>query len=123
MRRLRLQPSFQRGDLVWANLEPTIGHEQAGRRPVLVVSNDPFNAKSGTVICMPATSQKPKAGEPFTFELPETPNVPRSWVKVSQVRTLSTERLDACIDRIESRDVDRCMALLVTICTTWGAVR
>ncbi|CAN5753619.1 hypothetical protein BH20ACI4_BH20ACI4_05500 [soil metagenome] len=38
-----------RGDIIWANLDPTLGHEQAGSRPVLVLSQDIFNDRSGTV--------------------------------------------------------------------------
>ena len=39
-----------RGDIVWANPDPTLGHEQSGSRPVLILSQDIFNDKSGTVI-------------------------------------------------------------------------
>ena len=41
----------------WANLNPTVGHEQAGRRPVLVVSDDRYNARSRMVLAMPLTSR------------------------------------------------------------------
>lgn len=51
-----------RGDVVWANLNPVVGHEQAGRRPVVVLSADVFNEDSGTVIAMPLTSQRQRAG-------------------------------------------------------------
>lgn len=109
------EPPYRRGDLVWANLEPTLGHEQAGRRPVVILSNDPFNARSGTVICMPMTTQKPRAGEPFTLEVAH--HTPSSWVKISQVRTLSTERLDSVINNYGPEVADRCMELLGVICS------
>ena len=82
-----------RGDIVWADLDPTRGREQAGRRPVLVISHDIFNERSGTVIAMAITSQPQKAGFPLIVELTRGELPKRSRVKVSQVRTLSRERL------------------------------
>ena len=87
-----------RGEIRWANLNPTVENEQAGLRPVLILSRNVFNDKSGTVIALALTSQPQKAGFPLTLELLKTKNLPkRSWVKVSQIRTLSVERV---IDRI-----------------------
>src|SRR5579859_7137465 len=81
-----------RGDIVWANLDPVRGHEQFGRRPVLVLSHDVFNERSRTVIAVALTSQPQRAGFPLVLEL-EIPDLhQRSWVKISQVRTLSVER-------------------------------
>ena len=54
-----------RGDIIWADLNPTIGHEQSGLRPILVVSHEVFNKKSGTVIAVAITSQFQKAGFPL----------------------------------------------------------
>jgi len=83
-----------RGDIRWANLNPTVAAEQAGMRPVLVLSKNIFNEKSGTVIAVALTSQPQKAGFPLTLELTQTKNLPkRSWVKISQIRTLSVQRL------------------------------
>ncbi len=45
-----------RGDIYWADLDPTVGHEQAGRRPVLILSRSAFNDRSGTVIAVALTS-------------------------------------------------------------------
>ena len=82
-----------RGDILWADLDPIRGHEQAGRRPVLVISHDVFNQRSGTVIAMAVTSQPQSAGFPLTVALDDSALPKRSWVKVGQVRTLSVERL------------------------------
>ena len=82
-----------RGDIFWANLNPTIGHQQAGLRPVLILSHDVFNRKSGTVIAIAITSQPQKAGFPLTLELSSTKLPKKSWVKISQIRTLSIKRL------------------------------
>jgi len=58
-----------RGDICWADLNPVIGSEQGGFRPVLILSHDIFNERSGTVIAMAITSQPQRAGFPLTFEL------------------------------------------------------
>lgn len=89
-----------RGDIVWADLNPIVGKEQAGHRPVLVISHDIFNERSGTVIALALTSQPQQAGFPLTYELP-LKNLPkRSWVKISQIRTLSVKRLGKKIGRV-----------------------
>ncbi len=88
-----------RGDIRWADLNPVRGHEQAGLRPVLVLSHDIFNERSGTVIAMALTSQPQRAGFPLTLEL-KTGKLPkRSCVKISQIRTLSVERIGKKIGR------------------------
>ena len=87
-----------RGDIRWADLNPVRGHEQAGLRPVLILSHDIFNERSGTVIAMALSSHPQRAGFPLTLEL-KTGKLPkRSWVKISQIRTLSVERIGKKID-------------------------
>ena len=82
-----------RGDILWANLDPTLGNEQQGRRPVIVLSENIFNERSGTVIAMVITSQEPRAGFPLTLEFLSKKLPKRSWVKISQIRTLSVKRI------------------------------
>jgi len=95
-----------RGDIIWADLNPARGHEQAGSRPVVVLSHDVFNERSGTVIAMAITSQPQSAEFPLTLEL-DDPRLPKkSWVKISQVRTLSTERLGRRITRLSPELLD-----------------
>jgi len=82
-----------RGDIRWGDLNPVRGAEQAGSRPVLILSHNVFNERSGTVIALAITSQPQRAGFPLTLEL-SSPDLPkRSWVKISQIRTLSVERI------------------------------
>jgi len=95
-----------RGDIYWADLNPTKGHEQAGIRPVVIISHDVFNNKSGTVIAMAITSQPQKAGFPLTLELSSGDLPKRSWVKISQVRTISTSRLDKKIGRVDPEELE-----------------
>jgi mRNA interferase MazF len=97
-----------RGDVVWADLNPVRGHEQAGQRPVVVISHGIFNERLGTVIAMAITSQAQRAGFPLTLELPEGIGLERrSWVKISLVRTLSTERLGRRIGRATPELLDQ----------------
>jgi len=96
-----------RGDIVWADLKPVRGKEQAGVRPVLVISHDVFNERSGTVIALALTSQPQRAGFPLTLEI-ESSHLPRpSWVKISQIRTLSTERVGKKIGRVSSEELEQ----------------
>ncbi|MDO8753392.1 MAG: type II toxin-antitoxin system PemK/MazF family toxin [Anaerolineales bacterium] len=92
--------SILRGDIFGADLNPTRGREQAGLRPVDVNSQDIFNERSGTVIAMAITSQPQRAGFPLTLELTDIKLPKQSWVKISQIRTLSTERLGEKIGHV-----------------------
>jgi mRNA interferase MazF len=92
-----------RGEIYWADLNPVRGREQAGRRPVLILSNDLFNRRSGTVIAVAITSQPQRAGFPLTFPLPPDRLSKPCWVKISQIRTISVERIGK---RMGSVDTD-----------------
>ena len=82
-----------RGDIRWADLNPVRGREQAGRRPVLIISEDVFNARSGTVIAIALTSQPQRAGFPLTMLLASQRLPKKSWLKIGQIRTLAVERI------------------------------
>ena len=58
-----------RGDLIWLQFNPQAGHEQAGRRPALVISPSSYNRRVGLAVCCPITSQV--TGYPFEVLLPE----------------------------------------------------
>lgn len=90
-----------RGEVRWVDLNPTRGHEQAGRRPVLILSHDIFNKRSGTVIAMALTSQAQKARFPLTYPLELRQLRKPSWVKISQIRTLSIERIGRRLGTVE----------------------
>ena len=82
-----------RGEIRWADLSPVRGREQAGLRPVLILSHDVFNERSGTVIAVALTSQEPRAGFPLTLQSNAAGLTKRSWIKISQIRTLAVERI------------------------------
>jgi len=96
-----------RGEVYWADLNPVRGREQAGLRPVLVVSHDLFNERSGTVIALALTSQPQVAGLPLDLKV-ESASLPKpSWVKISQIRTLSTERLGKRLGRLSPEELEQ----------------
>jgi len=96
-----------RGEIRWADLNPVRGREQAGFRPVLILSQDVFNQRSGTVIAMAITSQPQRAGFPLTLELESASLPKRSWIKISQIRTLSIERIGKKIGGVSPEELDQ----------------
>lgn len=95
-----------KGDIYWVNLNPTIGNEQAGLRPVLIISENIFNQRSGTIIGLAITSRQPKAGFPLTYELTSHKLPKKSWVKISQIRTLSVKRIGAYISHVDPEEIN-----------------
>ena len=96
-----------RGEVRWADLNPVRGHEQAGLRPVVILSHDIFNERSGTVIAVAITSQAQRAGFPLTLEIAALQPQKRNWVKISQIRTLSVERIGKKIGRLAPEELAR----------------
>lgn len=96
-----------RGEIRWADLNPVRGREQAGQRPVLILSHDVFNERSGTVIAVAMTSQQPRAGFPLTLESKAPGLTKRSWIKVSQIRTLSIDRIGRRLAQASEEELAR----------------
>jgi mRNA interferase MazF len=94
-----------RGEIRWADLNPVRGREQAGLRPVLILSQDIFNERSGTVIAMAITSQPQRAGFPLTLELKSDGLPKQSWLKIGQIRTLAVERIGKKISHVPPEDL------------------
>jgi len=94
-----------RGDIYWTDLNPVIGSEQGRLRPALILSHNVFNERSGTVIAVALTSQPQRAGYPLTFELGGTKLPKRSWVKISQIRTLSVKRIRKKISNVSEEEL------------------
>jgi mRNA interferase MazF len=94
-----------RGEIRWADLNPVRGREQSGLRPVLVLSQDVFNERSGTVIAVALTSQPQRAGFPLTLELQNKRLPKKPWVKISQIRTLAVERIGKVIGRASPEEI------------------
>ncbi|MDP2918723.1 MAG: type II toxin-antitoxin system PemK/MazF family toxin [Dehalococcoidia bacterium] len=96
-----------RGEIRWADLNPVRGREQGGARPAVIISQDVFNERSGTVIALAVTSQPQHAGFPLTLELACLKLPKRSWVKISQIRTLSSERIGEVLDTISPEQINQ----------------
>ena len=94
-----------RGDIYWADLNPVIGSKRGGLRPVLILSHNVFNERSGTVIAVALISQPQSAGYPLTFELSGTKPPKKFRVKISQVRTLSVKRIRNKISKASEEEL------------------
>jgi mRNA interferase MazF len=86
----------ERGDLVWLSFTPQAGHEQAGRRPALVLSPRAYNAKVGLSLVCPITSQV--KGYPFEVKIPSG-NLVKGVILADQIKSLDwrarfAERID-----------------------------
>lgn len=75
-----------RGDVVWLDFTPQAGHEQAGRRPALVLSPAAYNRKAGLMLCCPITSQV--KGYPFEVQVAPSTGKVAGVVLADQVRCL-----------------------------------
>jgi len=95
-----------RGEIRWADLNPVRGQEQSGHRPVVILSNDVFNDRSGTVIVMAINSQQQRAGFPLTLKLESSELPKESWVKISQIRTLAVERIGNLITKTTVEEIN-----------------
>jgi mRNA interferase MazF len=100
----------RRWDVFWADLQPSVGSEQGGeRRPVIVVSNDGFNAAMTTVTVLPLTKLDGKRRKPYAFEVLLPPGTVgkslTSIVMPHQIRTISKLRLIEITGRVENRSL------------------
>ena len=105
-----------RGGIYWAKLDPTVGTEQQGTRPILVVSIDSFNNSSESVIAFAITSQKPRVKYPLVYELSKDLLPKPSWIKITQIRTLSNKRLGKYLAKIEEEDYQQIMNAFNRLC-------
>ena len=96
-----------RGEIRWANLNPTLGHEQSGLRPVLILSNDVFNERMQIVIAIDLTSKEPRFGFPLALEIDSAELPKKSWGLMGQVRTLSAERIGKKLGLVSIEEIDR----------------
>jgi mRNA interferase MazF len=103
----------RRGDAVWLNFNPQSGHEQAGRRPALVLSPEEYNRKTGLAVFCPITSQV--KGYPFEVKLPA--GLPVTGVVLAdQVKSLDWQvREAALIKKFPAQIVNEAANLLVTL--------
>lgn len=105
-----------RGDLVWITLNPAAGHEQAGRRPALVISPKSYNRRTGLCVVCPATRQrKGYAFEVDVSDANEEPSVILSdHLRSVDWRARNVEQIKRVNDRALSEVIARIDALLIT---------
>jgi len=107
-----------RGEVRWANLNPTLGHEQSGMRPVLILSNDVFNERMQIVIAIALTSKQPKFGFPLALEIDSEELPKKSWALMGQIRTLSVERIGKRLGLVKVEQMDQIVVGLNEIIDT-----
>ena len=103
----------QRGDIIWLDFNPQAGHEQAGRRPALVISHTDYNRKAGLIVCCPVTGQI--KGYPFEAALPEGLKV-QGAVLSDQVKSLDwSARKAKFIDHVPDAVIKEVVAKVAAI--------
>ena len=103
----------ERGDAIWLQFNPQAGHEQAGRRPALVLSPKSYNSKVGLLICCPITSQV--KGFPFEVQLPDDISV-TGVVLSDQIKSLDWKARQAgFIAKVPDKTVKDVLAKLNTL--------
>jgi mRNA interferase MazF len=110
-----VKPAYvpRRGDAVWLNFNPQSGHEQAGRRPALVLSPEEYNRKTGLAIFCPITSQV--KGYPFEVKLPAGLPV-NGVVLADQVKSFDWQMREAAlIKKLPAQVVIATTELLLTL--------
>ena len=114
-----MRKAIRRGDLFYADLNPVVGSEQGGIRPVLVIQNDVGNYFSPTVVAAAITSRKAKNSLPTHILLENVPGLaPTSLLLLEQLRTIDRKRLRGYIGRISKEkmlEVDAALAISIGI--------
>jgi len=105
----------ERGDAVWINLDPQSGHEQAGRRPALVLSPSAYNGRVGLALLYPITGQA--KGYPFEVAIPDgmpvTGVVLADQIKSLDWRTCEASRIGSLPSEVVQSVIEKINALLV----------
>ena len=114
-----MRKAIRRGDLFYADLNPVVGSEQGGIRPVLVIQNDVGNHFSPTVVAAALTSRKAKNSLPTHILLENVPGLaPTSLLLLEQLRTIDRKRLRGYIGRISKEkmlEIDAALAISIGI--------
>ena len=100
-------PAVLIGQIRWADLNPVQGHEQAGRRPVLVISSSVSNERSGLAIILPITSAPPRIGFPYAVPIASVRMPKPSWILTRQIRTVAVGRMGDLIGRMSNDEMQR----------------
>jgi mRNA interferase MazF len=107
---------YRRGQIYYARLDPVVGHEQGGRRPVLIVQNDVGNRFAPTVIVAALTTSLPPKPYPTEVRVPsEAGGLSRATaIRLDQIRTLDKRRLGQYVGQLDGatmRQVDQAIMI------------
>ncbi len=109
--------SFRCGDVVWADLDPSAGHEQNKRRPLIVVSNDKFNMRCSLTMAVPITSVD--SGYPLHVPVGVVPaeghGIPlKGFAEIEQLKSLDLRARNATlVGSIDERGMDKILAMVM----------
>lgn len=109
---------MRRGDIYWATLDPVLGHEQSGTRPVLIVQNDVGNSRSSTTIVAAITTNLRVAEFRFGVLLPDGLLELPSVVNCAQVRTIDRRRIGSA--RLAHADAATMSRVDDALCVSMG---
>ena len=114
-----MRKAIRRGDLFYADLNPVVGSEQGGIRPILIIQNNVGNHFSPTIVAATITSRKAKNSLPTHIPLDDVPGLaPTSLLLLEQLRTIDRKRLRGYIGRISKDkmlEVDAALAISIGI--------
>ena len=115
---------IKRGEIYYAELNPVIGSEQGGTRPVLIISNNTGNRYSPTVIIAAITSRQTKSKLPTHYDLNGVSGLPAdSIVLLEQIRTIDKKRLKERLARLDSLVMEAIATpLLISIGLQMGSI-
>lgn len=105
------------GDVVWADLSPSSGHEQRKRRPLIVVSNDKFNSRCNLTFTIPLTSTD--SGYPLHLDVGEIPAEDggrpiHGFAEIEQLKSLDLDARNAVrVGHVETRGMDKIVEMLI----------
>lgn len=112
-----MRKAIRRGDLFYADLNPVVGSEQGGIRPILIIQNDVGNHHSPTVVAAAITTRKAKNNMPTHILLNDVPELAsNSLLLLEQLRTIDRKRLHGYIGRISKekmQEIDVALAISV----------
>jgi mRNA interferase MazF len=115
--------TLRKWDVAWAGLDPTKGHEQAGRRPVLIFCNDAISEPIGLVAVIPLTAwKKGRVVYPTEVLIPKGSAglLSPSLALAHQIRTLSSQRLTGPVGKLEDTDLRAAVEKALRLWLDWG---
>lgn len=108
---------YHYGDVVWVNLDPSAGHEQGKRRPVVVVSNDAYNRFNNLTMVVPITSSREYPLHVNVGVIPTEDGLAiHGWAEIEQLKSLDLEaRYGSVVGELDEETLDK-ITDMVLVC-------